>query len=188
MKRRFDSVVLLATIVGLTGPAAAQPALYPSNVGIEAGLSLAGLATGVLGLEVRQRIRGRVAVTGSVRRWFLEGGCDLLVGAPCYTGGWAPAVGLAVGLGRFARVWHPYVAGRFGPLRLNTDTTVWNANVGAGIIWMVGSRVGLQASVQYDALADRAAPAAYSPPTADRLVLALGLAIVAPRDKARRRP
>lgn len=188
MRERFDPVVLLATIIGLAGPATAQPAPYPSNIGVEAGVTLAGPATGVLGLEVRQRIGGRVAVTGSVRRWFLEGGCDLLVGTPCYTAGWAPALGLAVGLGRLARVWYPYLAGRFGPVRFNTDSTAWNANVGAGIIWMAGSRVAFQASVQFDALADRAAPRAYSPPTSDRLFLALGLAIVAPRDRARRRP
>ncbi len=177
MKRRFDAALLVAAVIGLAGPAAAQPALFPSNVGLEAGVTLGGPVTGVLGLEVRHRITGPLAVTGSLRRWFLEGGCDLIVGAPCYTSGWAPAVGLAVGLGRFARVWYPYLAGRFGPLRFNTDSTTWNANVGAGILWMANGRVALQAGLQYDALADRARPQAYPPPTADRLVFALGLAI-----------
>lgn len=140
------------------------------------GVTPAVRTQGLLGLEVRHRIAGPLAVTGSNWRWFLEGGCDLIVGAPCYTGGWAPAVGLAVGLGRFARRWYPYFAGRIGPLRFNNDSTTWNANVGAGFLLMANGRVGLQASVKYDVLPDRARPLGYSPPTADRLVFALGLA------------
>lgn len=177
MKRRSGPGLLLAAVIMLAAPAAAQAGSYPSNVGIEAGLALKGPVTAGFGVEFRQRIGGPVAVTGSLRRWFLEGGCDLIVGVPCYEAAWVPAVGLTVGLGRFAKAFYPYVAGRAGPLRFNTDSTSWNVNVGAGIIWMAAARLGLQASVQYDALADRARPQGYSPPTADRLAMTIGLAV-----------
>ena len=175
MRARLLCLIMAAVVVPCSGSVRAQTRAYPSNVGVDAGLSFGGPLTGTVGLEVRKRVRGSLAVTAGAGRWFLEGGCDLIVGVPCYRGGWTATFGAAVGLGRQASASYPYLTARLGPLRYNTHQTAWIGTAGIGLLRAVGSRLGLQAEVRYHAQLHQASGLRYSPPAGGRSVLSVGV-------------
>ncbi|MEZ4587670.1 MAG: hypothetical protein R2909_14850 [Gemmatimonadales bacterium] len=131
---------------------------------------------GMLGVELRVPVAGRVSASIGASRWGFVVGCDLIIGASCDDTAWAGDLTVAARLTPRRTSWELAIAASVGRLVYTSDRGVWKPSVAIETRTGLGGPFGWQIGLAYHVFAgSRLAGQPYQPRSANLVVVRTGL-------------